>query len=130
MKYAVRMELDGQEFEVKLGMKAIITLEDKGISLDDLNDVSMKDILTILHIGIKRSNSKISFDEFVDLVDDSDKTIEDLGEVMEKALDLGIGKGKMKLNGDSPKNDFSGIDKIEIDPNDPDNNDGETSKNV
>jgi len=127
MKYAVRLNLDGQEFEVKLGMKAIITLEDKGISLDDLNDVSMKDILTILHIGIKRSNSKISFDEFVDLVDDSDKTIEELGEVLEKALELGVGKGKMKLN--SPQNEFPTEEK-DLDKVVTTINEGEDSKNV
>jgi len=113
MKYAVRMELDGKEFWVKLGMKALITLEDKGLDMTNIKGIKMKDILTILHIGIHRSDSKISFDDFVDLVDDSDKTIEELGAVLEKALDIGLGKGKMNMHNDSPKNDLSNIKKDE-----------------
>lgn len=94
MLYSTSIKIDDKEYIVKLGMKELIKLEDEGIKLQDFSngEVSFKKVMKIMFYAIQ-SGIKV-FDEFVDFIDSSNVTIEDLSKALEMAIDKGINKGK------------------------------------
>lgn len=98
MLYSTNIKINDTEYIVKLGMKELIKLEDEGIRLQDFADgeISFKNIMKIMFYAIKTELK--SFDKFVDFIDDSDTSINELSKVLEIAIDKGMNKGKNEKN--------------------------------
>jgi hypothetical protein len=92
MLYSVNFKLQDKDFTIKIGTRQIIKLQDENI---DINSKNLVDVFKIVHMCLV--NNSISLDDFIDLYDDSDLNIEDLTEILDKAIELGINKGKKKL---------------------------------
>lgn len=98
MLYSTNIKINDVEYIVKLGMKELIKLEDEGIKLQDFanGEISFKNIMKIMFYAIKTEIK--SFDEFLDFIDNSDTSVNDLSKVLEIAIDKGINKGKSEKN--------------------------------
>ena len=90
MNYSVILPLD-KDYEFKLGLKEIITLEKKGI---DFNILSPAILIEVVTVGLQRSIKGVTIDQVIDLIDESPLSIEELTIKVKEAFDLGLGKGK------------------------------------
>lgn len=90
------LKIKGKEFILKYNFRALSEIQDRGIQLTNEQEFKLKDIVLILHIGLKRYQSELSVDDVFDLMDDilEEMTLEELMLMIQKALESSLGKQK------------------------------------
>lgn len=91
--FSVKAVINGKDYIFKLGNRELIEAEENGINIADLEGSSIKNMLKIAHIAMKCEN-KMTFENFIDFIDESDLNNEELGELVESIVDKGLMKGK------------------------------------
>lgn len=109
MLFSTNLTIGGQEFTIKLGMKELITIKNKGINISKEEHMSdIENILSIFHTGIQMKANKISFGDLIDLIDNSDITFEAIAECVKEALSLGLSKKSIKEENKDNKGEEEG----------------------
>ena len=92
------LKVKGKEFILKYNFRALSELQERGISLTIEQEFRLKDIVTLLHIGMKKFHPEITEDEVFDLMDDilEEMSLEELMGIIGKALEKSLGKQKTK----------------------------------
>jgi hypothetical protein len=91
MLYSVPIKFNDKEYRVKIGTRQLIELQESGIELEKA-DTEWRVTFQILHFCIR--DIDMTVDELIDTFDNSEYSIEDLKDIIEKAKELGLNKGK------------------------------------
>lgn len=91
--FSVKAVINGKDYIFKLGNRELIEAEEMGVNIAQLEGSTVKNMLQIAHISMKCEN-KMTFENFVDFIDESDLNNEELGELVESVVDKGLMKGK------------------------------------
>lgn len=87
------VKIGDKEFLLKMSIRAMIEFEKlSGHSISEI--VTLEDIVQIFYCTVKAGGANISYDEFMDLIDDSPESISDFKDVM---LEPGEKKKRNKL---------------------------------
>lgn len=103
MLYSIPLTLNNQSYRIKIGMAEIIKAEEMALSIDEAS-VDLKTGIKLLCLCLKKVdeatskliNVNMPINDFVALWDESEYSIDELNEFIEKAIDLGLYKGKEK----------------------------------
>lgn len=111
MLYSIPLKLNEQDYRIKIGMAEIFKAEEKGLSIDEAN-ISLKVGLELICLCLKKVdeatnkliNVNMPINEFIEMWDNSEYSIDDLNDFIDKAIDLGLYKGKEKKTPIIPMN--------------------------
>ena len=94
MLYSTDFTINNKTYKVKIGVGELIQAEKHGINImDEVSMSNIENIFRLLYIALKKPDKK-SFEDFVEWIDDSDVTIEYVGETIGKAINAGLNKNK------------------------------------
>lgn len=88
------LKINGKEYILKYTFRGIAELQERGISLMKEQEFVLKDIVVLLHIGLKKFQPELTIDDVWDLMDVilEEMTLEDLMLTIQKALETSLGK--------------------------------------
>lgn len=92
------LNIKGKEYILKYNFRALSELQERGISLTVEQEFKLKDLVVLLHIGLKKFQPELSVDDVFDLMDDilEEMSLEELMVVIAEALQKSMGKQKAK----------------------------------
>lgn len=90
------LKINGREYVLKYNFRALSEMQERGISFTDEQEFKLKDIVMILHIGMKKFHKEITFDDVFDLMDEilEEMSLEDVMNLISKAMENALGKQK------------------------------------
>jgi hypothetical protein len=95
MLFSKPIKLD-KDYQVKIGIKEIISMEQQGIDVYTLNTRTgtFEDIIKTLDIALKRNKDyKLSLDELIDFIDESETiTFKYISTIIDECITLGLMK--------------------------------------
>lgn len=97
MLYSTILKLD-REYTIKIGMRQLTELKNVGIKLEDVGGNDIEALFTIIFICIVDKPDDLTVDKLIDIFDESDMALFELKEVLDKAIELGISKGKKQTD--------------------------------
>ncbi len=98
MKKSVAIELDKKR-NLRYGMNALVTVEEqigKPITSLDLENISMKDLRSILYAGLVHEDKDLTPEQTGNLIDEY-SNITDVAEKLGEAFGLAFGEGEKTL---------------------------------
>lgn len=90
------LNIKGKDYILKYNFRALTEIQERGISLTNEQEFLLKDIVSILHIGLKKFQPDLTEDFIYDLMDDimEEMSLEELMKIIGKALEASLGKQK------------------------------------
>ena len=94
------LKIKGKEYILKYNFRALSELQEKGIKFTDEQEFKLKDIVTLLHVGLKKFQPDLTIDAVFDLMDDilEEMSLEDVMNIIAKAIQASMGKNIPNLN--------------------------------
>lgn len=92
------LNIKGKEYVLKYNFRALTEIQDRGISLTAEQEFKLKDVVLLLHIGLKKFQPELTIDDVFDLMDEilEEMTFEEIMKEISLALAKSMGKQKAK----------------------------------
>ena len=88
------LKLNNKEYILKYNFRALAEIQERGIKFGADHEFYFKDIVALLHIGLKKFHPELTFDQVFDLMDDilEQMDLEELMVLINKSLEASLGK--------------------------------------
>jgi hypothetical protein len=97
MLYGVAVELDKTR-TFRIGIRELIKIKKTGIDVNSIGG-DFEDIVTLLQIGLERSEGTIEKDALISIIDDCSTSLEDIVKCFSQAVELGMSKKTTSIQG-------------------------------